>query len=181
MAVQRIPITGPFKGIITDLPPTSVANGFEDSVNFIGWKGRQRTRPGLNIAGGFSSPDGSPILNMTSFEDIENFLHTLALTGSNAYMLTAGLVLNKLTYPSTYISSLVIGSGGNGYLVDDILTVVQGSAYAGTAQVNSTDTSTGAITTIGVFPAPGTGYVIGDVVDIVQSGAAGGKLTVVML
>lgn len=145
MPMQRLQIGGPYKGIITDLPPTLIPNGFEDSVNFIGRKGRQRTRPGLDLANKFVSADGTPILNMTSFQDVENFFHTVALTAANAYMLTAGPVLNLLTFPSGFLLTAFINAGGTGYVVDDVINVIQSGADGGTLTVSDVDPTTGAI------------------------------------
>lgn len=175
MPIQRTQIGGPYKGIITDVPPTAVPNGFEDSVNFIGWKGRQRTRPGLDLANKFTSPDGTTILNMTSFEDIENFFHTLALTANNAYMLTAGPVLNLLTYPANYIATVVIDDGGINYVVDDVINIIQAGANGGTATVSEVDLTTGAIT--GLF-LDTTGFDYTPASGLATSGGTGTGATV---
>ena len=89
MSVRRATVKGPFHGIMTDVPPTFDMQGFENMVNFLCRKGRIVSRPGLDVANKFSSPDGFVVLNMTSFLDAENALHTLALTKANAYMLTS--------------------------------------------------------------------------------------------
>ena len=159
MPVQRVtipPQPSPWHGIITDQPPTTDPQGWDDVTNFIGWKGRMRTRPGLNLSGKFSSPDNSPVLNMTSFEDIEGYLHTVALTALNAYMLSAGPTLNLLTYP-VYIATAILDAAGTGYSVNDILTIVQAGGIGGTALVNTINTGTGAITGLSLLQ-PGNGY-----------------------
>lgn len=157
MAMNRTPITGPFKGIISDLPPTAVPNGWEDSVNFIGWKGRQRTRPGLNLGSSFGTPDGATTLNMTSFQDVANFLHTVVLTGKTAYMLTAGPVLNPLTNPTGYILTGVFSAAGTGYVIADQLAIAGGTG--GVYTITDVDGS-GAILD-GYISKTGSGYTAG--------------------
>lgn len=168
MAIKRDTIAGPWHGIMTDVPPTVDSQGFEDVVNMIGFKGRLRSRPGLNIGGGFTSPDLSPILNMGSFQDIETSLHTFALTAANAYMLTAGFVFNLLSYP-TFVKSVTLNQPGINYSVGDILNLEQSGASEGSVIVQTI--STGGISVIQLGNLPGTGYTVGDVINILQGTA----------
>ena len=123
MPVKRTPIRGPFHGIMTDVAPTLDELGFEDVVNFITWKGRLRIRPGLDLPNKANPPNGEFPLNMCSFQDAEQFLHTLILTNNNPYMLTAGFVYNLLDYP-VYIKSLTLDNPGSGYTAQDTLNII---------------------------------------------------------
>lgn len=143
MPVRRVPIKGPFHGIITDQPPTFDPQGFEVLVNLLSRKGRIISRPGLDLANKFSAPDGNPVLNMTSFKDAENFLHTLALTKANPYMLTSvtgppAITFNLLGFP-TYINTLILNAKGVDYLVGDLVYIQQLGAQGGSLQVLAVD------------------------------------------
>lgn len=151
MAVNRAKIKGPFHGIITDQPPTFDNQGFEVMVNFLCRKGRIRPRPGLDVASKFAAPDGNPVLNLTSFQDAENALHTLALTRANAYMLTSPtgpptMTFNLLGFP-TFISTAVINAKGTGYLVGDLVYIQQAGASGGELSVLAVDSNGGIIAT----------------------------------
>lgn len=178
MPVKRFPLRGPFHGIVTDLPPTVDDLGFEDIVNFISWKGRLRIRPGLNLAGKATPPNGEFPLNMTSFIDAEGFLHTVVLTNLNPYMITAGLVFNVLTYPR-YIQSLTLDAPGSGYTVLDTLNIIQSGGVGGTATVVAI-TGIGDIAA-GVLNAPGSGYAAGDIVNVIQGSASTGQFEVLTI
>lgn len=155
MPVQKGTIRGPYHGIITDLPPATDNQGFEDLVNVYGWKGRLRTRPGLEMGTSFFPPGGEVPLNMGSFQDAEGFLHTFLLSDRNPYMLTFNQILNLLTYP-IFIGSLVLNAPGIGYTVGDELGVDQIGAQDGTATVLQVD-GTGVILEI-QLDNPGEGY-----------------------
>lgn len=142
MPVRRVKIAGPFHGIITDVPPTTDDQGFEVMVNFLCRKGRIVPRPGLDLVNKFAAPDGNVVLNLTSFEDSENNLHTFALTKANAYMLTGGpppaLTFNLLTFP-TYINTITLNAKGSGYLVGDLVYLNQPGATGGSLTVLAVD------------------------------------------
>jgi hypothetical protein len=169
MAVNRTTIAGPFHGITTDIPPTVDPQGFEDVVNFISWKGRLRTRPGLDIAGQFSPPDGNSPLNMTSFEDSENFFHTMLWTRANVYMITPGPTFNVLSLP-VYIQTAELVNGGQGYSVNDQLDILQDGSVNGTMIV--TAIASGPVTAVTLISSAGTGYTPGDVLNLIQSGSS---------
>jgi hypothetical protein len=97
MTQKIIPITGPYKGVVSDLPTPGDLQAFDDVRNYLCRKGRIQTRPRWNDFS--SSPDGNPVLKMITFRDQENSFHTLVLTSVNTYFLTAGPVYNLLTYP----------------------------------------------------------------------------------
>lgn len=98
MTLKRYTIEGPFKGIISDLPSATDRQAFDDALNFFFRKGQAHGRPRFNT--GFASPpDGALIRNMMTFQDVQNFLHTLVLTTKNAYMITNPWTYNALSYP----------------------------------------------------------------------------------
>jgi hypothetical protein len=75
----------------------------------------------------------------------------------------------------TSAKTIAVNTGGTGYNVNDILTIVQSGASGGTATV--TAIIDGAISALSVA-AIGSGYDVGDVLTVVQSGASGGTATV---
>lgn len=98
MAFDQLPIPGPYKGIVDNLPrPSKPANAWDDLLNFMPYKGRLITRPRLNAFA--DTPDGAILRNAITFSDILGNLHTLALTTANAYFVTSGPTFNLLTLP----------------------------------------------------------------------------------
>ena len=99
MTFQRMPVTGPWKGIISDVPPPGDPTMFDDALNFLMTKGRLATRPKLT---NFLYTDG-PLLGAASFQDAVNNFHTLFLTINKAEFLTTGpLTLNPLINTGTF-------------------------------------------------------------------------------
>lgn len=101
MTLQKYPIRGPFKGVVTDLPATLDDQAFDDVQNMFCRHGRLQTRPAF--APNVAPPDNNPVRGLYTFEDVQNFFHTLVLTSSNAYFLTnpsGTIVYNQLTYPA---------------------------------------------------------------------------------
>jgi hypothetical protein len=104
MTFTKVPIPGPYKGIVTDMPSAMDNQAFDDVVNMFCRKGRLQTRPRWNTA--TAPPDGQAIRAMYTFQDALNFYHTIVLTSSNAYFLTnptgTALVFNRLNLPSGF-------------------------------------------------------------------------------
>lgn len=97
MTQTVIPIKGPFKGVVSDLPTPGDLQAFDDVNNFLCRKGRIQTRPRLNAFG--APPDGALVRYIGTFQDADNNYHTLVLTTQNAYMITAGPVWHLLINP----------------------------------------------------------------------------------
>src|SRR6266705_5895880 len=98
MGFEQLPIPGPFKGIVDNLPrPSKPANAFDDLLNFMVYRGRLISRPRMNAFG--NPPDGAVVRLMLSFFDILGNLHDLVLTTQTPYMITTGPVYHALTYP----------------------------------------------------------------------------------
>lgn len=102
MTLQKLPIPGPYKGVITDLPSATDNQAFDDIQNFFCRKGRIQTRPQWTPLS--PTPDDEAIETLYSFQDAFNNWHTLVITTSNAYMITtiSGAVVSyqALTLPS---------------------------------------------------------------------------------
>lgn len=102
--MSAMPIVGPWKGVITDLPSGFDPTAWDVAKNFLFRKGRIQSRPKI-VAYAAVPPDGQPIRAMYSFLDALNSYHTLVLTNLHAYFLTnpgGGLVFNALTLPSGF-------------------------------------------------------------------------------
>lgn len=97
MTLKKIPIEGPWKGVVVDPPPPNDPTAFDDSLNVLARDGRIQSRPNLSNFG--APPDGAAIMHAQSFVDAVGLVHTLILTTQNAYFLTSGPVYNLLTYP----------------------------------------------------------------------------------
>lgn len=98
MAYQSFQVTGPYEGIVDNLPaPNKPPSALDDMLNFVSRKGRLQTRPRLNDFG--APPDGALVRNMLTFEDIVGSFHTLVLTTQHAYFLNNGGDYNELTLP----------------------------------------------------------------------------------
>ncbi|PWT70576.1 MAG: hypothetical protein C5B60_11915, partial [Chloroflexi bacterium] len=101
MAFEQMPQGTPWKGIINSSPaPYATKQSFwDDLLNVWPYFGRMRTRPRLVT---FSeSPDGQIVWNLIPFLDGLGNLHDLALTTTNAYMITPGPVWNgPLPFPA---------------------------------------------------------------------------------
>lgn len=98
MTYQQFPIIGPFQGHVDNVPsPHNPPNSFDEIRNFICRKGRFHTRPKLVTFG--APPDGAIVRYMRTFQDVQNFFHSLVLTTKTAYFLTSGAVYNALTLP----------------------------------------------------------------------------------
>lgn len=106
MTVQRYPIAGPWKGIVTDLPSAMDDQALDVCTNFFCRKGRLQTRPRFNVV--TPPPDGQPVRALYTFQDVLDNYHTIVLTAAHAYYITsAGGVISYhvLTLPGG-ISSL---------------------------------------------------------------------------
>lgn len=129
-------ITGPFKGIVDNIPaPYTPPNSFDDLLNMFLWAGRLITRPRMNAFG--TAPDGANIYAFTPFTDILGFLHNLVLTGKNAYFLTPGPTWNGPLVYQTWSSSVT-------YAANDVV-VYSGGIYfsrVGSNLNNQPNTST---------------------------------------
>lgn len=100
MPYEQLVVTGPFKGIVDNLPrPYKPKNCWDDVLNFFINNGRLMTRPRLNAYG--NPPDGAILRNAITFNDIQNNAHTLALTTQTPYFITAGPVYHALTTPGS--------------------------------------------------------------------------------
>lgn len=101
MTLKKLPITGPWKGVLQDPPPPDDPTAFDDCNNVMIRDGRIQSRPNLSNFG--TPPDNAAVMFMKSFVDAVGQVHTLVLTTQNAFFLTqnAGLpVYNQLTYPA---------------------------------------------------------------------------------
>lgn len=108
MAFEQLPIPGPFKGIVDNLPrPNKPPNAFDDIRNFLVYKGRLISRPKLNAFG--DPPDGAVVRLMVTFQDIQNNFHTMALTTRTPYFLTSGPTYNALT-PASGAHAIPVGA-----------------------------------------------------------------------
>lgn len=100
---QKIPVPGPFKGIVDNLPrPFSPPNSWDNLENMMPYQGRLITRPALAAFG--APDDGSIVRYIQTYMDVSGNLHTLVLTPNTAYALTAGAVFNELALPSPLTS-----------------------------------------------------------------------------
>jgi hypothetical protein len=100
MPFDQMIVTGPFKGIVDNLPrPYKPKNAWDDVLNFITHEGRIQTRPRLNTYG--NPPDGAVLRNAITFNDIQGSKHTLALTTKTPYFITTGPVYNALSTPGS--------------------------------------------------------------------------------
>jgi hypothetical protein len=110
MTMQRFPVSGPWKGVITDMPSATDDQALDDCVNFFCRKGRIQMRPRWNVV--TPPPDGQPIRAIYTFQDVLDNYHTLVLTAANAYFLTnpAGTLVYNLLTPPSGIASLT-GTG----------------------------------------------------------------------
>lgn len=97
MTYKSYPLTGPWKGVVTEIPPPGDPSAFDDMVNFFIKAGRIQTRPA--IVKQLTLTDNPPYM-AASFSDELGFWHTLIVTQSHAYVLTAtpGYALFELTY-----------------------------------------------------------------------------------
>jgi hypothetical protein len=127
-------------------------------------KGLLVSRPGMDWAKAVPTPDTKPCLNLTSFQDELNGIHTIAWTESHVYALTPfppnSFHWNMLSAP-TYIvgdNTFSVMGGGSGYVVGDIVFPVQAGAFGAVAQVMEIGAG-GAITATGLdLVSPGNGY-----------------------
>lgn len=98
MGFDQLPIPGPYRGIVDNLPrPTKPINAWDDLLNFMPYKGRLQTRNKLSAFG--NPPDSSLLRKILTYSDILGNPHTLALTIKTAYAITTGPVYNMLTNP----------------------------------------------------------------------------------
>jgi hypothetical protein len=83
----EIKYNGPFKGVHTSLPEDIIGKEYSPFMsNIILKNGEIRPRPRqYNILPG--TPDGNPILILTSFEDSNNVFHTVAVTSTGLWQL----------------------------------------------------------------------------------------------
>lgn len=110
MGFQQLPVSGPFKGIVDNLPrPSKPPNAWDDLLNMLVYKGRLITRPRLNAFG--PPPDGAIVRLMTTFQDVMGNFHTLVLTTAHAYYVTAGPVYHLLTLPVTDLTGTALPYG----------------------------------------------------------------------
>ena len=101
-SMKAWPVTGPFKGIVGDLPSGFDPQALDTAVNVVCRLGRLQTRPRLTGLSA-SNPDGQAVYNLYSFLDALENWHTLALTKQHAYFLTSSggsLTYNALTLPA---------------------------------------------------------------------------------
>ena len=109
MPYDQMIVTGPFMGVVDNLPrPYKPQPAWDDVLNWLTWKGRMITRPRLNAYS--NTPNGATLRNVTTFNDVLGNLHTMALTTWFPYFLTSGPTWNQLTLPSMNQESLV-GTG----------------------------------------------------------------------
>jgi hypothetical protein len=105
MTHQRLPIRGPFQGVVSDLvAPQGPLTDFDDVLNFFVRKGRIQSRPKLATFISAAPVSNQYIRSFGSFKDANGLLHTFILvnyiTGTTpAYMLTAGPTVNALAIP----------------------------------------------------------------------------------
>lgn len=93
---KRYMVPGPFHGIISDLPSATDRQAFDTCLNFICRKGRLISRPALTTS--FAAPpDGNPIKDLRTFQDVNGSWHTCVFTKANVYAMTAGWTYNLLT------------------------------------------------------------------------------------
>lgn len=107
---QEIKYNGPFKGVNTSLPEDIIGKEYSPyMVNFILKNGEIRTRPRQNnILPG--TPDGNPILVITSFLDGNNLFHTVAITLTGLWQLNPGWYKQPITALKTWNLIGVYGS-----------------------------------------------------------------------
>lgn len=98
--VKIFPVTGPYLGQVSSpVPKVKIPpNGFDEVLNWLTVRSRLQTRPRLNSFA--TIVDGKTVYAMRSFKDINGSFHTLVLTTQDAYFITAGPVLNALSFPS---------------------------------------------------------------------------------
>lgn len=95
----------PWGGFATQVSPLDApSNTFEEVYNFLLKKGRIESKPKFNTFP--TPPNGEAILGARTFLDVLSNFHTLVLTSSQAYFLTAGgtytPVGDPFSSPSTY-------------------------------------------------------------------------------
>src|SRR5258708_7951103 len=88
---------GPLKGVNTSLPEDVISKEYSPFMNnFILKNGEIRTRPRQNrIVSG--TPDKKPILTLQSFQDQNNIVHTVAVTGSGLWQLNRNWNIGTIT------------------------------------------------------------------------------------
>lgn len=80
----ELPITGPFGGTISELPPTEIEElGFQDSTNFLFRKGFASVRPGYTALA--AMPDGFPALGIADFFTKNGVHIQVAITKAHVY------------------------------------------------------------------------------------------------
>lgn len=98
----EIKFQGPFKGVNTSLPEDIIGKEYSPYMNNIILKnGEIRPRPRqYNILPG--TPDGNPILVITSFLDSNDIFHTVAVTSGGLWQLNRAWVRQPVTPKKTW-------------------------------------------------------------------------------
>lgn len=86
--MQRAIVSGPFEGVVSDIPAPSTPQAFDYVENMFCRKARLQSRPST---GAFAPTTPEAFKNIMSFVDGANFLHTLGLGINQAYMLSGGV------------------------------------------------------------------------------------------
>lgn len=114
MTVQRAPIPGPWKGIITDLPSGKDPLALDDMVNIFARKGRLQSRPRWSAFP--SPPDGQPIRIIYTFQDFQANFHTIVVTDDTAYFIFPVGFPAVITYFPLTTPSGITNLSGNGFM-----------------------------------------------------------------
>lgn len=99
----EIKYNGPYKGMHSTLPEDIIGKEYSPFMeNIILKNGEIRPRPRINSNLIPGTPDGLPILVITSFQDSNNVVHTVAVTGTGLWQLNPHWNIGNPTAKKTW-------------------------------------------------------------------------------
>lgn len=111
--LQEFPMTGPFGGIQSELPPTQIESlGFSDARNILFRKGTAYARPSFDILPALPSPANEPILAVPSFFNSDGVFVQCLITQTRLFQYISG-TWQQITGPSFTV--------GTNYFAWDVL------------------------------------------------------------